>query len=281
MKRLLYSLLIMLGIITISISACKKQNLDAEIQDLTSVDESVVAAETISDTFTDLSSLSAENDGLFSVSSNGFQIMNVGEVISTSCVEVNITSTWPKTMTINFGDGCMVENVTRKGKVIAVFTDRLKNAGAKVTVTFENFTVNGHKVEGTKIITNNGQNAAGKLNFTVQVSELKISSADKVFKFSSQNNIEWVEGAGTIVASDDIFSITGSATATNSKGKEISITIVKPLIKKVACKFIVAGSTEIKSGSTAMWAVDYGAGDCDSKAILTVLGESKEITLGK
>jgi hypothetical protein len=284
MKRIFYSLVVMLGIISITISSCKKESQVTDDQDLTSVEESAIAGENLSDLFTDMSSLSSENDGLFSTSGSDFQIKDVADAMSNSCGEVSIsplTNTWPKTMTIDFGDGCTEENMTRKGKIIAVFTDRFKNTGAKVTVTFENFQVNEHKIEGTKIIRNNGKNAAGNFNYTIEVSKSKISSSDKAISFSSVNNIEWVEGSATRTPADDIFSITGTASGTNSKGNEFSLSIVKPLIKKVSCRFIVAGSADIKTGTRPTRTIDYGSGDCDNKASVSVENVTREITLRK
>ena len=210
--------------------------------------------------------------------------MDVPDAISDACGQVSIspmTNTWPKTLTIDFAAGCTADNITRKGKIIAVFTDRFQNPGAKVSVSFENFFINDHHIEGTKTIVNNGKNAAGHFNYTIEVSKSKISAADKVISFSSVNHIEWVEGAGTRAIADDIFSITGSASGTNSKGIEYSLLIVKPLIKKVACRFIVAGSADITSGTRPKHTLDYGAGDCDNKATMAVSGISKEITLRK
>jgi hypothetical protein len=284
MKRTLYSLLVMLGIAAISISSCKKDSQTSDNQDLTSVEESAVASETFADAFADLSSLSAESDVLFSISESGFQTMSAPAALSTSCAVITISpqgNVWPKTITMDFGTGCTLENVTRKGKIIAVFTDRFKNAGAKITVTFDNFYVNDHKIEGTKIITNNGKNAGGNYTYTVEVSKSKISTSGKTVSFSSLNTIEWIAGSETRTPGDDVFSVTGSASGTNSKGKEFTITIVKPLIKKVACRFIVAGSADIKSGTLATKTLDYGTGDCDNKATVTVEGVTKEISLHK
>ena len=284
MKKTLYSLLIILGIAAISISSCKKDSQTSDNQDLTSVEESAVASETFTDAFADLSSLSAESDVLFSTSESGFQTMSAPAALSTSCAVITISpqgNVWPKTITMDFGTGCTYENVTRKGKIIAVFTDRFKNAGAKITVTFDNFYVYDHKIEGTKIITNNGKNARGYYNYTVEVSKSKISTAGKTVSFSSLNTIEWKAGSETRTPGDDVFSVTGSSKGTNSKGKDFSINIVKPLIKEVACHFIVSGSTDIKSDNHATKTLDYGSGNCDNKATITVEGVDKEITLRK
>lgn len=71
----------MVANILITLSSCKKENQDTEIQDLTSVEESAVASETYFDTFADISSLSAENDGLFNTSGSAIQIMGASAAI--------------------------------------------------------------------------------------------------------------------------------------------------------------------------------------------------------
>ena len=143
----------------LSISSCKKENSDSNSQDLTSVEESAIAGETFADAFSDISSLSSENDGLFSITESSFQAMPAPAALSNSCTSLTISpqgKIWPKTITLDFGTGCTVENITRKGKIIAIFTDRFRNTGAKISVTFENFYVNDHKIEGIKTIINNG-----------------------------------------------------------------------------------------------------------------------------
>ena len=89
---------VMVAIFSITLSSCKKESQDTEMQDLTSVEESAVASETYFDTFADISSLSTENDGLFSTSGSAFQIMDASSAISTSCAIISISpqnGTWP------------------------------------------------------------------------------------------------------------------------------------------------------------------------------------------
>ncbi|WP_026899413.1 hypothetical protein [Daejeonella oryzae] len=285
MKRLIYSSVIMLGMLLTITTSCKKES-NTEDDDLTSIEESATAAETFFDAFASLSSLSSEFDVLFSYSERGIQIQESSNTpkFNNTCGEITIlpkNTSWPKTVTIDFGDGCTTDNINRKGKVIAVFTDRFKNPGAKVTVTFENFEINGHKIEGTQVITNNGKNTAGNFNYSVEVKDAKITYNNKIFSFNSLNTIELINGSLTASPLDDVFSITGSANGVDTKGRSFSVMIVKPLIKKIACKFIVSGSAEITSGSGATKTLDYGSGDCDDKAMVTGAGLSKEITLRK
>ena len=263
------------------IVSCEKEITDSTTPD-NSVEESAFATEISTNIFLDLNGFLSESQGLFTFTKDALQIRDAGASIS-SCMNVNISpadNSWPKTLTIDFGEGCTVGNVTRKGKMIAVFYDRFQNPGAHVTLSFENFQVGDHKIEGTQVITNNGLNAAGIASFTHEIPSLKIISPDKTIYFSSLNNIDWIEGSGTLTPADDVFSISGNASGVNSAGQEFSANILTALIRKVACSYIVSGSALIKSGGSEM-TIDYGSGDCDDKAFVTASGEVKQILLSK
>lgn len=283
MKKLIYHGLIMLGIVTLTFSACKKNEQISDDEDITSVEESAQADEVFSDTFTDISSLSTESIVSFSTSQNQVSSSTTA-TLSTTCAIITVSpqgNVWPKTVTFDFGTGCTLNDITRKGKIIAVFTDRFQNTGAKITVTFDNYYVNDTKIEGEKIITNNGRNTAGNYTFTLNVAKSRISSTRGIFTCNSTKVFEWIKGDDTVLGFDDQFSITGTATGTNSKGKNFSLTITKPVIKKIECRFLVSGTIEIKTGDRPARVLDYGNGDCDAKATVTVNGVTKTISLRK
>ena len=58
-----------------------------------------------------------------------------------------------------------------------------------ITVSFIDYYVNSHKIEGTKIITNNGLNAPGNFTFSVVVSKSKITSPTASFSYDANGNI--------------------------------------------------------------------------------------------
>lgn len=282
MKKTFYSTLILFGMAALSFQACKKESPDSDSQAMTSVEESAQAEDDFTDSFSEISNLSAESSLLLSADGNTFST-SAEAAFSNSCISVNISPSgpaWPKTVTLDFGSGCSADNVTRKGKIVAVFTDRFKNTGAKVTISYDGYYVNNRKIEGSKTITNNGKNAAGNYNFGVALSE-SFTGSKGIFTRTASRNIEWVEGSETYSPSDDVFSITGTASGSNSAGKSFSSTITKALIKKAACRFIVAGTIEFKAGSSATHILDFGNGDCDANATVTVNGESKPILLHK
>ncbi len=282
MKKVFYSMLLMLGITSIIVVSCKKENSNTDSSDFTSAEESAIASGAFYGSFADLSAVATESDALFNVNGSGNQISEIPASLMFSCAEVSVSpkdKTWPKTVTVDFGAGCTFDGVTRKGKIIAVFSDRFRNPGAKINVTYDNFYVNNYHIEGNTSITNNGKNTSGNFNYSLEVKGGKISYDAKSFSFSSVNNIELVMGASTSTPLDDVFSITGSATGTNSKGGSCDVNIVKPLMKAIACKYIVSGSFDIVEGSAPVKTLDFGSGTCDDVATVTVGGVSKEIKL--
>jgi hypothetical protein len=282
-KRSVYQGFIMLSIIALSFPACKKDKT-ADSEDITSVEENAQADEIFSDIFTDVGTVETEYPAKFNSSETKIESVKSGNPsVSNSCADVTVTSQgggWPKTVTFDFGNGCKENDRTRKGKVIAVFSASFKNTGSVITVTFDNYYVNDNKIEGTKTITNKG-NATGNYKFTVDVSKSKINNINGGTRtWTSNRTIEWIKGIDND-PSDDKFSITGSASGTNSKGKDFNVTIIKPLIKAIGCRFITQGTLQVTATGRPAIALDYGNGDCDDKATVSVGGISREITLRK
>ena len=97
--------------------------------------------------------------------------------------------------------------------------------------------------------------------------------------------ITQTEGNGTpLYPLDDVFSIKGE---TNGTVKRDSVfyqwaarTLAdNPLIKKWTCRWIVKGKVAIRRSNSDVAILDYGTGNCDNKATITVNGAVYEITL--
>ncbi len=81
---------------------------------------------------------------------------------------------------------------------------------------------------------------------------------------------------------DDVFSITGQASGTLKRGDKTyqwTAAITSPLIKKLTCWWISQGTITISRNNTPIGVLDYGTGQCDRKATLTVNGVIFEISL--
>jgi len=202
-----------------------------------------------------------------------------------SCVSVSFdpvtTGVFPKTVTIDFGTGCKGnDGHTRRGKVIAVYTGPLRVAGSKATVTFDGFYFDSLKVEGT-VVAENKSTANGHI-FSVTVTNGTVTDAAGNFIQVNRSHT-WTQtgGNGTALPADDIYSITGTSSGTASNGA-ISIQwgteITTPVVRKLTCRWRVSGQVTI-THSTKTAVLDYGNGDCDNAATVTVNGKTYNVTL--
>lgn len=193
-------------------------------------------------------------------------------------VDPQTPNTFPRTVTVDFGAGCTAVNgITRKGKITYVFSDRLWMPGATVTVSFDQYFVNGYKLEGTHTLTNaiNGNTIA----FTSVIVNGKVTNPEGVYHIYNRNAmVTMTAGMGTLTPFDDEWSITGTGSIADSAGHTISTEVITPLVKKFACKNIVSGITKITYGSLT-GTLDYGDGTCDNIATLKIGSLTKTVTL--
>ena len=136
-------------------------------------------------------------------------------------------------------------------------------------------------MEGTHTITNQSSQSELKFNVTVVGTLTKENGNSSVW--NSDRTITMVEGLSTpLNPSDDIYSLTGTANGVvtrDSKVHEWSAQIINPLIKKYSCQWLVQGTINFKKGSQVYGSIDYGSGECDDQATLSVNGQTAIITL--
>lgn len=214
--------------------------------------------------------------------------MGVDTIPTPACFTITVTqlsppARFPLKIVVDFGTGCTGrDGRTRKGKIVTVYTKRLVEPGAKATTTFDGYYVNDVKVEGTHIIENTS--TTDKRIFHVQVIGAKLSKPNGNYtEWSSDKSIEQTAGLGTpFWPLDDEFTVSGQANGTHHRGAEFmqwAHIISKPLVKRFTCRWIVKGEITIKKGTKPVAYLDFGAGDCDNKATITVNGQVREITL--
>ena len=92
--------------------------------------------------------------------------------------------------------------------------------------------------------------------------------------------VEMIAGGDTFIARDDEYMVSGSASGINYDGKSFTITITDDLYYKKCGFFPVAGiiSVEVDGGSSMT--LDYGNGECDNVAQMTLDGDTTESILG-
>jgi hypothetical protein len=191
-----------------------------------------------------------------------------------SCATITVTpndSTYPKTVTIDFGDGCLcADGKFRKGAIILHFTGPIRRSGSVLTITLRDFYLNRAHVEGTKTISNLSEN--DNIKFTVQVTGGKITFPNgRGYKYEGLKYVHQVEGGHTRIVRDDVYNIEGRSKTEFNNGVTINLNTESPLVKKVACPWISDGLLKIKINDRVLF-LNYGApsnGDCDNKALLT------------
>jgi hypothetical protein len=197
------------------------------------------------------------------------------------CVEITVTpndSTYPKTVTIDYGTGCLCrDGKFRKGAIILHYTKPLRVTGAVLTITLRDYYVNRAHIEGKKIITNLSN--AGVRMYSVVVVDGRITWPNgRGFQYEKAKTVTQVRGSETITVRDDVFSIEGRSKTTYNNGVTVVKNTESPLIKPVECNWIVKGVLKIKINDRQLF-LDYGSGTCDNKALLTWNGGERIITL--
>ncbi|MEO7960445.1 MAG: hypothetical protein ABIR19_02795 [Ginsengibacter sp.] len=189
---------------------------------------------------------------------------------------------FPKTIILDFGTGCVgKDGKTRKGKITSVYTGPMFIPGNKVTTTLTGYEVDSFKIEGKQVIENTS--SSNSFAWKTDVIHGKITNTVKGFwkMWVSSKTHTRSEGNGTpFYPRDDVFQITGDAHGSSSNNNSWTAEITDPLIKKNGCRWLSKGVVSISINNNK-GLLDYGSGDCDNNATITVNGVSHDIILHK
>lgn len=212
--------------------------------------------------------------------------------VKVSIVLLNAPARFPMKIVIDFGSGCLGrDGHTRSGKIITEYTGKLTEPGKSATTVFDGFKFDSISVQGKHKITNTTGTTANsnQRQFTIDITDAKLSKPNGNYSmWTSTRVITQVEGNGTpLYPLDDIFKITGSSHGQVKHGDLIYAwhsEITEPLVKKFTCPWISKGIIKVRRETLAtnsQWVatLDYGAGDCDFLANLTINGVTHQIKL--
>lgn len=269
------------ALLMISLSSCKKESaLDQSSVDL--ADDDAVSNAIFDDIFNTIDYADIMLDALQKGESSK---SDLDIMLSDSCPSVTIThpedNIWPKTITIDYGTGCtgFYEN-TRSGKIIITITGPRRETGSQRSVTFDEYYINGIKVEGAYSLETIGFN--DNQNFVIEATLTggKLTLAEgQTIERSFEHQKEWIAGFNTINIWDDECLVTGTATGVNINGVSYTRTITSALHWKRVCRFLVSGVVKIERQGMEPFEIDFGTGECDAVAVVTMGDESREITL--
>ncbi len=185
-------------------------------------------------------------------------------------------TTWPKTVTIDYGPTNFMcqDGRNRRGVINFETTGFYREPGTVVTISFNNYYQNNYKVEGVQTVTNSGRNASQNLVYTVVIVDGRVTSPlSETIYYEESTSREWVAGESTILdACDDNYFITGSQNGMSSDSIEYTLTVQNRLDVLVCCHYIRGGILDVDMEGLATITVNYGDGTCDENAIVTISG---------
>ncbi len=261
----IFSSLFATGLVITALVACQKE--DTTIEDAVPVIEQETLVEQI------LVEVDAMADEALSLKLNeGKSAVVEGDFFLSSCSVITIDNTSdPKVITINFGTGCTgKDGKVRSGKIIITSTS-FTDATSERVKTFENFYVDGRKVEGSvnKTITVDRQDHSRvaeilediTITFPDEVGTAhRVASLIREYQFNKPG-----------VLRDNIVTSFGTVNFTRANGFKVTKAISEsdPLIFKASCRRIVSGVVTITTSENSTWTIDYGDGECDNLATVT------------
>lgn len=196
---------------------------------------------------------------------------------------LNAPELFPVKVIIDFGIGCKGrDSVTRKGKIIIVYSGRLTLPGAVAEITFNDYYINNIHIEGFQRIENISTSQA--LSFKVNITDGKLTMPNGNYsQRTSIYTITQTEGYGTpFWLKDDVLTIEGETNGTaktDSSFFKWNSKTIEPLMKRFTCPWIVKGKIGLGKTSTGAAIIDYGDGTCDAKATIIINGSTIEISL--
>lgn len=201
---------------------------------------------------------------------------------------LDLTS-WPKTITINYGPDNIVgwDGVERRGTIVIEATNFPGVENATWQLTFDEFYHNDYLVEGTQTITYKGLNESENPYYACKVENGMITSPEgKSFHFEQSTVREWIGGQETpLNICDDDYQITGTHSGISSDGYTYSVTTTEPLLVNVCCRYIEDGKLNVElQDANVTCEIDYRPGNdtgdlCNDLATFIIFGNTIPIHL--
>ncbi|RYZ23075.1 MAG: hypothetical protein EOO16_06375 [Chitinophagaceae bacterium] len=221
-----------------------------------------------------------------------FGRFNQGDTVP-PCLQVRVdrlvpNQQFPVRVTLDFGNACAGrDGRTRSGKVVFEYSARLTDSTAHTLITFDNYKVDSFSISGRHEIRNVSVNSAQRA-WTITATDARIERPNgNYISWNGARTLTQVEGRFTQPVIDDVFEVTGGARGTVRTGNLVSTwssEIELPLRKRFICPWFGQGTIRTMRGTlTANSAyaglLDYGQGNCDRLASLTLNGSTYQISL--
>jgi hypothetical protein len=185
---------------------------------------------------------------------------------------------FPKLITVTYDSWTASNGRVKNGVVMISISKRMWTAGSVRTITFDNFTINGYAVEGTKTVSFLGL-VEGKYTVEASLTGGRVTSPEGDYSiersFTHTRTLE--DGANTVLNIwDDVWYVTGTAQGKGRNGMNYKATIASPLMFKTICPWISKGTVVVKIENSKSVVLDFGDGTCDRSFTITVDGSSSD-----
>lgn len=269
-----FSFIIMMALSLSFLNSCKEDDEQETDNDYSSALDYTKSEDATNSTF------NLVND--YGIREAGLKSMQDDSVVVTITQDSSSSSGWPRILTLDFGSGVLcADGHTRKGVLQAIFSGPWHPdsvvAGTNIVVTFNNFYVDNVQREGEFVFTYMGDNPP---HWEFQAIDAQLIYGDGTFtKWNTTRTTYWIEGSNTPEdRTDDILEFEGATTGTSRAGTDYTVTITNTLRFDNTCVVnnirgtFVSGTFEIVPDNKPMRTVDFGNGDCDRDATVTING---------
>lgn len=182
-------------------------------------------------------------------------------------------------ITIDFNDGCTDNNGNiRKGKINVHFKGRRFRPNSMISITFENYEINGIKLNGVRTLTHLPSSTISQPQFQVELQNGSVEWDGHVATREHCFIGTWVRGTlgapgDDVLKVDQCSDADQAAIGVNRNGVHYRMFIEKELVYKRGCPMAVSGVKkfiEVNTGKEIV--IDYGSGSCDAMITITVNG---------
>ena len=173
-------------------------------------------------------------------------------------------------------EGCVgLDGRERKGKIIIDYNGVPREPGSSLSITMENFSVDGYSISGTLTYNTIDYNGEGNLEFSYAVSNGVYTEPDgDIITLECNRTVAWTAGAGSENLYDDVFETSGGFSG-SADGLTYSGEITEPVVFQSACwadgiYYPVSGELQLDFPDGIQRAINYGDGDCDREIEITI-----------
>lgn len=194
----------------------------------------------------------------------------------------NPSAATPNVYTIDFGTGCLGnDGKNREGIIAVAATGPYLNEGTVITITTQGYKVDGNEIQGYRRVTNLGVNAENQPTFSVEVDgTVLLANNGGTIEWTANRIRTWVSGYDTpLLFVDDEYGLTGTSAGTRVNGVTWTSTINTQLLYRHSCRQIVSGTITLSPENKPDRIIDFGSGDCDYTATVTINGNTYTITV--